>query len=71
MVKQACGQLPTSADNVALPAVAAARRAAVRHAAAAPGGRRYRSISPACRAHGSKPDGTYGRMPDGYVGLTM
>ena len=68
MVKQACGQLPTSADNVALLAVAAARRAAVRHAAAAPGGRRYRSISPACRQQTRR---DIRRMPDGYVGLTM
>jgi len=39
-----------SADNVALPAFAAVRRAA-----AALAGRRDRSISPARRAHSSKP----------------
>jgi len=54
-VKQVRLQLPTSADNVALLAFAAACRAAVRRAAAAPGGGRYRSISPARRAHSSKP----------------
>ena len=36
-------------------AFAAERRAAVRLAAAAPGGRRCRSISPARRAHNSNP----------------
>ena len=43
-------QLPTSADNATLLALAAECRAA-----AAPGGRRCRSISPARRAHSSKP----------------
>ena len=41
-----CVQLPTSADSVTLLAFAAERRAAVR---------RCRSISPAWRAHDSKP----------------
>ena len=48
-------QLPTLADNVTLLAFAAARRAVVRRAAAVPGGRRCRSISPGRRAHSSKP----------------
>jgi len=43
--KQVCVQLPTSADNVTLLAFAAARRAAVRPAATAPGGCRYQLIS--------------------------
>ena len=38
-------QLHTSANNMALPAFAAARRAAVRRPAAAPGDRRYPSIA--------------------------
>ena len=44
-------QLPTSADNVTLLAFAAKRR----RAAAAPGGYRCRSISPARRAHSRNP----------------
>ena len=40
-----CVRLPTSADSVTLLAFAAA----------APGGSRYRSISPARQAHSSKP----------------
>jgi len=48
--QQVCVQLPTPADNATLLAFAAERRAA-----AAPGGRRDRSISPARRAHSSKP----------------
>jgi len=39
-------QLHTSANNVALPALAAARRAAVRRPVAAPGDRRYPWIAP-------------------------
>jgi len=39
-------QLRTSANNVALPALAAARRAAVRRPVAAPGDRRYPWIAP-------------------------
>ena len=46
---QVCVKLPTSADNVTLLAFAAERRAA-----AAPDGRRNRSISAAHRAHSSK-----------------
>jgi len=53
--EEVCVQLPTSADSVTLLAFAAERRAAVRRAAAAPGGRHDRSISPARRAHSSKP----------------
>jgi len=41
--EQICVQLPTHADNVALPAFARLRPCS------------SRSISPACRAHGSKP----------------
>ena len=48
-IEQVCVQLPTSADNVTLLAFAAAeRRAAVRRVI-------DRSISPARRAHSSKP----------------
>ena len=53
--QQVCVYIPTSADNVTLLAYTAQCRAAVRLAAAAPGGRRYRSISPARRVHSSKP----------------
>jgi len=52
---QVCVQLPTPADNATLLAFAAERRAA-----AAPGGRRDRSISPARRAHSSKPADDHG-----------
>jgi len=48
--EQFCVQLPTSADNVALPAFATARRAA-----AAYGARRDRSINPLRLAYSSKP----------------
>ena len=44
-----CDELPTSARNVTMPAVAAER---LQH-----GARSYRSISPACRALSSKPTG--------------
>jgi len=47
---QVCLQLPTSADIVTLLAFAAERRAA-----AAPADRRDQSVSPARRAHSSKP----------------
>ena len=58
--RQVCVQLPASADNVTLPAFAAERRAAVfmDRKAAAPAADApcsNRSISPACRAHSSKP----------------
>ena len=53
--QQVCVCIPTSADNVTLLAYTAQCRAAVRSAAAAPDGRRYRSISPARRIHSSKP----------------
>jgi len=47
--RQIYAQLPTSADNVALPAFAAAHRAVERRPCSS------RSISPARRAHSSKP----------------
>ena len=50
MNKQVCVELPTSADCVTPLAFTAECRAV-----AAPSGRRYRSISPAHRAHSSKP----------------
>ena len=53
--QQVCVYIPTSAVNVTLLAYTAQCRAAVRLAAAAQGGRRYRSISPARRVHSSKP----------------
>ena len=69
-----CVELPTSADCVTPLAFAAECRAA-----AAPSGRRYRSISPAHRAHSSKPaaavcsgrwmgktDGQTNRQKDGH-----
>ena len=52
-MKQVCVQLPTSADNVALPAFAAARRAAARLLLGA--GRAAIDRSHGRRAHSSKP----------------
>ena len=52
---QASVQPPTSADNVALPAFARRTPCCSARAAAAPGGRRDRSISTARRALSSKP----------------
>jgi len=55
-LKQQVGvQLPTPAGNVTLLAFAVERLVVVCRAALAPHGRRYRSISPARRAHSSKP----------------
>jgi len=63
--KQVCVQLPTSADKVTLLAFAAVRRAA-----AALGGRRYQSISPARLAHNSNPPHRIQRSIDGTDGPT-
>ena len=51
--KQVCVQLPTSAENVSLPAFAAGCHAVRCGCCWEPGSNR--SISPALRAHGSKP----------------
>ena len=63
-------QLPTSADNVTLLAFAAERRAAVRRAAAAPGCRYDRSISPPIWPTAANPPQmgqTDGRTPYRYI----
>ena len=73
--KQVCVQLPTSAENVSLPAFAAGCHAVRCGCCRAPGSNR--SISPALRAHGSKPiaacggqlgqtDGWTNRLRDGH-----
>ena len=54
-IQQVCVQLPTSADNVALPAFAAARRAAARLLLTAGPPCSNRFISLGRRAHSSKP----------------
>ena len=66
--RQIYAQLPTSADNVALPAFAVAHSAAVRRPCSS------RSISPARRAHSSKPAAaacggrqTDRQTPDSYI----
>ena len=61
--RQIYAQLPTSADNVALPAFAAAHRAVERRPCSS------RSISPARRAHSSKPAAAAAdrQTPDSYI----